>query len=113
MRTSGSLAHALEDRLQHALDCRAGWRCALFVDRRRPVLRRRRLRLVHVSAAGEFELHSLDAFTWAPIGARDPAALEAAIDNRRLPARGKHGANPLAQSRVAARARIRAQIEHG
>src|ERR1700677_2051265 len=113
MRTSGSWAHMLENRLEHALDCRARRRSVLFADRRRPVLWRRTLGLLHVGAAGELELQGLDAFAWTPIGARDPAALEAPIDDGRLPARGQHGADRLAQSGVAACAGVRAQIEHG
>ena len=68
---------------------------------------------MHVSAAREFELQSLDALARAPIGARDPAAFEAPIDDGSLLACGEHGANCLAQFNVAAGARIRAQIEHG
>src|ERR1700733_5857116 len=83
-----SCPHPFEDRFEYALDRRARRRRALFVDRRWPILWRRTVGLLHVGAAGEFQLHSLDAFARAPIGARDPAAFEAAIDDGRLPAPG-------------------------
>src|ERR1700677_1643790 len=112
MRTSRSFGDALQNRLEHALDRRARRRRAGFVDQCGPILQGWMVGLPHVGTAGECELQSLDAFAWAPIGAGDPAALEAAIDDGRLPARGEHGANCFAELPVAARAGVRAQIEY-
>src|SRR5208337_2166371 len=66
----------------------------------------------HVAAAGELELDRLDPLARLAVAAGDPAAPEAAVDDKTLPARGERRVERLPQFGAAARAAVRAEIEH-
>src|SRR5271168_5287413 len=103
MGISGSLAHALYDRLKDALECRPDRRRARFVDPPRPVVGRRAHGLLHIGATGELELQGLDALIRLAIGARDPAALEPPVEDHAFARRPENRSDRLAKSRIAAR----------